>query len=227
MCGRYSIATDVKALQDAFNVVADLTEGFVWPRYNLAPSQTLPVIESGTAGERVLLLARWGLIPSWAREPSALHAPINAKAETAAVKPMFRHAYRKARVLVPATGFYEWQAIAGSKQPYFIAMTDDRPFAFGGLLERWRGDGGTLTSFAILTTTPNELCAGIHERMPVIIRPADYASWLSPANTDPARIAEMIGPYPADEMRAWPVSRRVNNVRNDDAALTDPDPSQP
>lgn len=226
MCGRYSIVTDPKALQDAFDVLADLTEGFGWQRYNAAPSQSLPVIRQAAEGGRTLALARWGLIPSWAREPATLHAPINAKAETAAVKPMFRHAYRRARVLVPATGFYEWQTSAGGKQPHYIAMKHGGPFAFGGLLEMWHGETATTTSFAILTTIPNALCAGIHERMPVIVRPADYGPWLSPALIDPVQIATMTGPYPADEMCAWPVGRRVNSVRNDDPGLVAPETPQ-
>lgn len=222
MCGRYSIATDVRALQDAFDVVADLAEEFARPRYNVAPSRHVPVVCADAAGGRALVMARWGFTPSWARDPANLPQPINAKAETAAVKPMFRHAYRNSRVLVPATAFYEWQAGAGRKQPYCFALADGGLFAFGGLLAHWNGPAGPQLSFAILTTRPNALCAKVHERMPVIVARERYATWLSAAVHDPLEIATLTGPYPADEMRAWPVATRVNNVRNDDAALLEP-----
>lgn len=156
------------------------------PRFNVAPSQVLPVVRQDGDGHRAFLMARWGFIPSWAKDTEGMPKPINAKAETAAIKPMFRHAFRKSRVLVPADAFYEWKVVAGKKQPYLIRMRDQSPFGMAGLLEHWHGPEGEgegeAVTFTILTTEPNPLMATIHDRMPAIIRPKDYASWLDPGH---------------------------------------------
>ena len=162
----------------------------------------------------------WGLIPSWAKDPTIGNRMINARSETAATKPSFRSAVKYRRCLLPTDGFYEWKAIAGQKrkQPYYIRMADDRPFAFAGLWEHWEGlDGAAIDSCTILTTEPNEMMADIHNRMPVILDPKDFAQWLDPE----VKTADVLHPplrsYPAGGMTAYPVSTMVNRPSNDSA----------
>ena len=148
--------------------------------------------------------------------------PINAKSETAALKPMFRHAFRKSRILIPADGFYEWKTVAGKKQPYLIRMRDASPFGMAGLLEYWQGPQEPVLSFAVLTTQPNPLMAQIHDRMPVIVKPADYSHWLDTELSDIEALQGMLGPYPERLMEAYPVSRQVNYPKNDGPDLFAP-----
>ena len=152
MCGRFALNSPPGKLKEHFATtnILDLK-----PHFNIAPSQTVPVVRLDEAGNRVFTSARWGLIPSWVKDPAELQHPINAKAETAAIKPMFRHAYRKSRVLVPADGFYEWAAKDGVKQPYLIKLRDGEPMGMGGLLEHWQGPEGDVATFTILTTSAN------------------------------------------------------------------------
>ena len=192
MCGRYALNSTPARLKNHFATTNELD---LKPRFNIAPTQIVPVVRLDETGQRVLTLARWGLIPSWVKDPEELQQPINAKAETAAIKPMFRHAYRKSRVLVPADAFYEWVTKNG-KQPYLIKLRDGEPMAMGGLLEHWQGPEGVVMTFTILTTAANSLMAKIHERMPVIIRPEDYANWIDTNQTDVTRIQAMAQPYP-------------------------------
>jgi len=177
------------------------------------------VVRLDDAGNRVFTLAQWGLIPSWVKDPSEIQHPINAKAETAAIKPMFRHAYRKNRVLVPADGFYEWAAKDGIKQPYLIKLRDGEPMGMGGLLEHRHGPDGDVATFTVLTTSANPLMAKIHDRMPVIIKPEDYATWLDTNFDDVIRIQGMALPYPDRLTEAYPVSRKVNSPKNDSPDL--------
>lgn len=218
MCGRYALYGPVSRYREHFGVEDDFD---FRPRYNIAPSQALPVIRRDVEGRRAFVPARWGLIPSWVKEPAELSQPINAKSETAAVKPMFRHAFRRNRILVPAAAFYEWKAEAGRKQPYLIRMRDGAPFGMAGLLEHWTGSEGEIQTFAILTTAPNALMAGIHNRMPAIVAPEQYSDWLDPGVTDVEKLLGMLGPYPERRMEAYPVSRRVNSPANDDPGLID------
>lgn len=191
-------------------------------RYNIAPSQLAPVVCATPSGPRAIVDAQWGLLPSWVKDPALMAHPINARLEAVAEKPMFRHAFRKARVLVPAAGFYEWHPVPGGKQPYFIRPRDEDFFGFAGLLERWHGPDGVVTTFAVLVTAANELMRPIHERMPVIILPADYAAWLDPAVTDPALLREIAGEYPPERMEAYRVGRAVGNPRAQGAELVEP-----
>ncbi len=216
MCGRYALYGPVSRLRERFDLdaIADFA-----PRYNIAPTQFAPVIGRERGGPRTLTLAKWGLIPSWVKDPATLNRPINAKAETVATKPMFRHAFRHRRVLVPARGFYEWQQRAGHKQPWFIGMADGDLFGFGGLLETWRGPEGELATFALITTPPNERCATIHDRMPLIVAPQDHADWLDPTF---AGAAALLKPYPAEEMRAYRVGMAVNRAANEGPGLVEP-----
>jgi len=216
MCGRFILNSSPARLKDHF---ATANEPDAKPRFNIAPSQPVPVVRPGESGNREFTTAQWGLIPSWVKDPMQIQHPINAKAETAAIKPMFRHAYRKSRVLVPADGFYEWATKDGVKQPYLIRLRDGEPMGMGGLLEHWHGPEGDLATFTILTTSANSLMAKIHDRMPVIIKPEDYATWLDTNFTDVIKIQAMTLPYPDRFMEAYPVSRKVNNPKNDSLDL--------
>lgn len=219
MCGRY-------ALHSHPNVVA-LQFGLAHPpafepRYNLAPGSQVIAVRAETNQARSGGAYRWGLIPSWARDPAIGHRLINARAETLAEKPSFRSAFRRRRCILPADGFYEWKAIGGRKQPYYIRPRADELFAFAGLYERWQGPQGPIDSCTIVTTVANALMREIHDRMPVILPVEAYAHWLDPDYPDWAALAGLLRPAPPDRMQVHPVSPRVNSVRNDDASLIEP-----
>ncbi len=166
---------------------------------------------------------RWGLIPSWAKDSSGAARMINARSETAATMPAFRDALSLRRCLVPADGFYEWQRTGKTKQPYCFEVNDGEIFAFAGLWEAWRGpDREWIKSFSILTTTPNAVTSAIHDRMPVILAREDYDFWLDPGMKDSVAAAELLKPFDARQMRCYPVSDRINQVRNDDAECAAP-----
>ena len=220
MCGRYKIVTDAQALYDAFQVEAELVAAPL-ERYNVAPATDQLVILNED-GRRVARWHHWGLIPHWAKDKSLGYKTINARADSVAVRPAYRAAFRQRRCLVPATGFYEWKALERGKQPYLIRLKSGALFAFAGLWESWTGPEGELRSYTIITTAPNELMARIHERMPAIIAREHYARWLDPALRDPAQAQAMIASYPGAEMQALPVSAAINNARNQGAALIEP-----
>ncbi|MGB8279017.1 MAG: SOS response-associated peptidase [Methylovirgula sp.] len=187
-------------------------------RYNGAPSQERLVIrQNHESGEQSLDLLKWGLVPSWSKDPKGGPKPINAVAERARSKPMFRDAYRKRRCIVPVDGFFEWPATKGAKQPYAIAMKNGAPFGLAGLWENWKdpASGEWVRTFTIITVPSNELIARIHDRMPAILRPADYERWLG-SEPDPY---DLLITFPAEPMKMWPISKRVNNPRNDDEGL--------
>jgi putative SOS response-associated peptidase YedK len=211
MCGRFLLFSDAPTLAGLFDLA-----GFpeLAPRYNIAPTQPVAAVRSGEAGRECVRL-RWGLVPSWSRDTKV--APINARAETAADKPLFRAALRKRRCLVPASGFYEWLALAGGKrkQPYCFRPGDERPWALAALWERWQGPDSPVESCAILTTEANELVRPVHERMPVILPERHWSAWLDPALQEAGQLVPLLLPYPADAMRAYPVGLAVNNPRND------------
>ncbi len=220
MCGRYEVHTPIAEIARIFDAqpVGDVLA--FGARYNIAPSLQVPVVRERTPG-RILETMSWGLLPGWAKDAKSVR-PINARAETVFEKPMFRSAVRRRRCLVPADGFYEWQQREGRKQPYHIGMVDDAPFALAGIWEcRAQPGAPALVSCALIVTGANELMARIHERMPVIVAPEDYARWLDPRLDDPVAIQEMLQPFPAELMRAYPVSTRVNNVKNDAPDLID------
>ncbi|MCA9916322.1 MAG: SOS response-associated peptidase, partial [Anaerolineales bacterium] len=180
-------------------------------------TQPVAAIRLDKEGERDFTFFHWGLIPSWAKDPTIGSRMINARSETVTEKPSFRTAFKRRRCLIPADGFYEWQKLGSGKQPMFIrpAEGEERPFALAGLWEFWSDpDGGTIQSCTILTTSPNELMAPIHNRMPVIIEPEDFDLWLNP-EPDPEQGLHLLRPYPAEKMAAYPVSTVVNNPRND------------
>jgi putative SOS response-associated peptidase YedK len=209
MCGRFSLFSPAPALAEAFDLA-----GFpeLAPRYNIAPTQPVLAVRASDTGREAALL-RWGLVPPWAKDMR--QAPINARSETAADKPMFRHALRKRCCLVPASGFYEWAAAGGRKQPYCFRARDEKPFAFAGLWERWGGPGGPVESCAILTTTANELVQPVHDRMPVIVPQPHWQAWLDRDMQDTAAVVPLLRPYPSDALRAYPVGLLVNSPKND------------
>ncbi len=222
MCGRFVLDSPPELIAASFGLddVPALT-----PRYNIAPSQYMPIIHA-PAGVRECVLTRWGLVPAWSKEPRTEYSTINARAETVATKPAFRDAFRRRRCLIPADGFFEWTRAEGkAKKPYFIRLKAPGPFAFAGLWERWEKDGQTLETCTIIVTEANELMRPIHDRMPVILARDDYGLWLDPGISDPARLQPLLKPYPAERMQAYPVSTAVNSVRNDGESLIRPLPS--
>ena len=214
MCGRFTLTVDPGQLQDTFpwlNVPGDIP-----PRFNIAPSQPVAVVAND--GQNHLDFFVWGLIPSWAKDPQIGNRLINARAETLAEKPAFRAAFRRRRCLVLADGFYEWRQDPGqkSKTPLFIQLKSRQPFAFAGLWEIWHAaDGSEIRSCTIITTQPNEMMAPIHNRMPVILSPEAYPLWLSAEEKDSNQLTQLLVPYPADQMTAYPVSKMVNSPHND------------
>lgn len=220
MCGRYTLSVPAETIAEHFGLeaVPDLA-----PRFNIAPTQAAPVVRwSPAAAAPALDFLRWGLVPAWAKDAAGAGRLINARAETAADKPSFRVALRRRRCLVPADGFYEWRAEGGAKQPYHIARPDHAPFAFAGLWERWTKGSEPLETFTILTTDANAALRPLHDRMPVILDPADYDLWLDPSATDPALVEPLLGPLPDDALTFVAVGRAVNTVGHDDPSLIVP-----
>ncbi len=223
MCGRFSLTRPVDAIRKlfGFSQIPNLPA-----RYNIAPTQAVLAVRApdpGVASEvaRQAFLARWGLVPSWAKDTSMASKMINARAETVAEKPAFRTAFRRSRCLIPADGFFEWKTENGAKQPYRIEMADDGLMAFAGLAERWRSpDGETIESCTIVTTEACPALTDVHHRMPVILDQDRFETWLS---GDPSAAAKVMTPYRGNRgFRVYPVSMRVNNVRNDDASILQP-----
>ena len=219
MCGRYALYGPRSRLRERFGI-DDFPD--IPPRFNVAPSATMPIIRQESDGRRAVVLARWGLVPSWVKDPANMPHPINAKVETAAIKPMFRHAFRARRVLVPADCFFEWKAVTGRKLPFLIRMRDQEPFGMGGLVEYREGSEGIEVTFAILTTNANPLVAAIHDRMPVIVRPKDYDRWLAPENGDVESLLPLTGAYPERLMETYRIGRRINRSATEGPELIEP-----
>jgi putative SOS response-associated peptidase YedK len=222
MCGRFAFYSAHEAIVRLFQLKDDAPE--VEPHYNIAPTQYIATIRVNREGERKLSMLYWGLVPSWAKERSIGARMINARAETLRDKPAFRSAFERRRCLVLADGYYEWQRSGAIKQPWFIRLANGEPFAMAGLWDAWRdpADGELLRSCSIVTTTPAQSIAHLHDRMPVILPPSAHAAWLDPANEDRAGLDAMLAPIPSAELAAHPVSPRVNSARVDDAALVEP-----
>ncbi len=221
MCGRFSQTAAPEIIAEQFNVKEPL---LVQPRYNIAPSQSIAAIRiDPDTTTRKLVMLRWGLIPSWAKDPKIGNQCINAKAETVAEKPSFRSAFKKRRCLVVATGFYEWQVQGKHKQPLWIGLKSKRPFAFAGLWEHWKpAEGEPLETCTIITTEPNELMKPIHNRMPVILAPTSYDQWLDPTFQKIETLNGLLRPYQSEELTAYPVSTLVNNPRHDTPQCLEP-----
>lgn len=193
----------------------------VAPSWNVAPTQDAMVFRRHPETRaRHLDLLKWGLLPSWTKEPSKIQRPINARAETVATSGLFRGAYKTRRCIVPADVFYEWKAVEGGKQPSAIGRQDGQPMAFAGLWEGFKWpDDTVMRTYTIVTTTPNADVADLHNRMPVILEPDDWAAWLGEMEADPATL---LRPSPDGTLRTWPVSKRVGSPRNNDVSLLDP-----
>ncbi len=220
MCGRFTLTTPASKLVEIFGLVDDFPP--LPPRYNIAPTQPVAAIREQD-GFRRLNMLRWGLLPFWAKSSSVGARMINARAETVATKPAFRQAFKKRRCVIPADGFYEWMRSGNEKLPYLFRLRSGEPFAFAGLWERWHNpqDDSTIDSCAIITTTPNSLVAKVHDRMPAIMSDDACALWLQ-TDSDPAELESLLRPWPEAEMEAVPVSKRVNNPRNDSPDILTP-----
>ena len=222
MCGRFVL----NATPEQLKALLNLPEApYVEPRYNIAPSQPVALARlDPETKQRSFTHALWGLIPSWSKDPSIGAKMINARSETVAEKPSFRAAFKRRRCLVPASGFYEWQKLGAARQPYFIHMADKLPFAIAGLWEQWLSPDGTeLQTCTLLTTSANELMEPLHDRMPVILDPADFEMWLgngkdsTPSELD--QLQHLFRPFDSAKMAAYPVDKAVGNVRNEGPGL--------
>jgi len=224
MCGRAHLSSDVSDIKIVFSIPPHRPTPNFPPSWNVTPTDPLPVVRyDRKVGERSLDILRWGLVPYWAKDIKVGFANINAMAETVDTEPAFREAFQRRRCLVPVDKYYEWAKTDTGKQPYAIALADRRLMALAGLWENWRSPAGEwVRSFAIITTRPNELCGEIHNRMPVILKPETWPAWLGEEPVDGGRLKGMLRPYPSDEMTCWPVSQRVNSVKNNDASLIEP-----
>lgn len=222
MCGRFALGLPGRTLRERFQTLDEPTGSL--DRWNVAPGTAVWIVVPGQGGRR-FVEARWGLVPGWAEDERIGWKLINVRSETAAVKPAFRGAVRRRRCLVPASGFYEWRRAGRRKEPWFFRLREEAPLALAGIWESWtpkgRPDAPPLLTCAVLTTAANALVAPVHDRMPVIVDPADFALWLGETGEGEAPAA-LLGAYPADRMRAWPVSPAVNRADNEGPELVRP-----
>lgn len=220
MCGRYALYADGEQLAWRFGTPVPHP---IAPRYNIAPSQPILALRyNRDAKTREWTHFVWGLVPSWAQDPSISNRMINARAETLREKPAYRNAYRYRRCIVPVSGFYEWKKVGRTKQPYFVRPTDDLPIGLAGLWETWRSpDGSELETCTIITTDANAVIQPLHPRMAVVLPPDAYEAWLSP-DTSLDALDKLLQPAPEDLLIAYPVSPRVNSPANDDPSLVEP-----
>ncbi len=225
MCGRFAFYSPAEAVARVFGV-DDPPE--VEARFNIAPTQFVPVVRDDSEGRRRIGMLRWGLVPFWAKDKAIGNRMINARAETLATKPAYRDSFRRRRCIVPANGFYEWQKQGAVKQPYFLSLGGDEPFGMAGLWASWRSKEDPderLESFTIVTTSPSDVVAPLHDRMPVILEPAAFGEWLDRDNEDTDALQRLLRPYEPDGLVYWAVSREVNNPRNDSPRLVDRQPA--
>jgi putative SOS response-associated peptidase YedK len=222
MCGRYRLSRRKQVVEEYFD--ADDWQDDWSPRYNVAPTQSIPVIRQHPKEPvRQLSLMKWGLIPSWAKEASGAAGMINARSETAATKPAFCDPLKLRRCLIPADGFYEWKKEGKTKQPFCVEVKEGELFAFAGLWDGWKdASGNWIRTCSILTTTPNAVTSPVHDRMPVILHPDSYDPWLDPGMQNVKAISELLKPFDARLMRRYPVSTRINHVANDDEECSRP-----
>jgi putative SOS response-associated peptidase YedK len=222
MCGRYRLSRRKQIVEEYFDTVSDEPD---WtPRYNVAPTQPVTVIRQHPKEPvRQLSVMKWGLIPSWSKDSSGAAQMINARSETASVKPAFRDALKSRRCLIPADGFYEWKREGKTKQPFCFEVNQGQLFAFAGLWDRWKDPSGNwIKTCSILTTAPNAVTEFVHDRMPVILGPDSYDLWLDPGMTKVEAVSDMLRPFDARQMRSYPVSTRINHVANDDEECSRP-----
>ena len=220
MCGRFSL-TDIDSIFSRFGVIIskDINKK-ITPHYNIAPTQKIPVIYKDTNQQNKIEFMKWGLIPFWAKDPKIGHKMINARAETLAQKPSFKHLLKSKRCLVPSSGFYEWKRIDKRKVPYYIGIKNSKIFSFAGLYDIWKDSvGNELKTFTIITTNSNNTLKPIHNRMPVILEQEFEEDWLDVKTHDFDSLKQMLKPYPDDKMIAYAVSYEVNNPSNDNPEL--------
>ena len=224
MCGRFALKENPKKLGEYFQLTGDLE---FLPSWNIAPSSRICSVTADAEGNRHLHKMRWGLIPSWAKDVTIGNKLANARGETVAEKPSFRSAFKHRRCLIPASGFYEWKTESGIKYPWYVSLKSSSPLAFAGLWEIWHPeDGGPIESCCIITTAANSLMEPIHDRMPVILTPDQWATWLSPQEHQAAKQLQMIHPCDPDSLQVWQVTRELNRVGlRDDAGLIEPLPN--
>lgn len=218
MCGRFTLAADATMIQEAFPWL-NIPRG-LQPRYNVAPTQPVAVVPND--GKSQLDYFVWGLVPSWAKDPDIGNRMINARAETLAEKPSFKSSLKRKRCLILADGFYEWKQIPGQKTklPMYIRLKSGQPFAFAGLWDEWHApDGSQVLSCTIITTEPNSMMQAIHNRMPVILPPEAYTTWLAQGDQKPEALIGLLQPYPTEKMTVYPVSILVNSPNNDSPEL--------
>jgi putative SOS response-associated peptidase YedK len=220
MCGRFVQSSTSECYARLFDV-EDRQLGNLTPRYNVAPTQTTWACLVAADGRRDLAILRWGLVPHWSKGPDSRYSMINARAETVHQKPAYRDAFRLRRCLIPADGFYEWKSVKGGKQPYFIRRQDAEPMAFAGLWEHWKDpqSGQALNSCTIIVTDANELMRPIHDRMPVILDPADFERWLGTGPEHARDLLPLLRPAPPEDLEAYPVARAVNSPKNEGREL--------
>ena len=217
MCGRFVRTTPIERYSALFSASGSIE---LKASYNIAPSSQILLARNNAKGGRELVALKWGLVPSWSKEPKTEYSTINARAETVDEKPTFRNAFKSRRCLIASDGFIEWQKKSdGTKQPYFIGLTDQKPFAFAGIWERWEREGQILESCAIIVTQANELMKPIHDRMPVILSPDYYDAWMNPQETRSSNLKSLLLPYPSDRMKAYPISIVINSPLNDNSDL--------
>lgn len=223
MCGRYTNQLTWAEMVRLYRITESQTPNTWQPRYNIAPTQVAPIVRiAPDTNDRQLELFRWSLVPSWSQGPDSRYSMINARAETVREKPAYRTAFKSRRCLVPASGFYEWQKVEDDgKQPHHIGLASGAPFAFAGLWEHWepKDDRDSIDSFTIIVTEANDKLQPIHERMPVILEPGSYDTWL---NGSPDDAAALLRPFPAEAMATYRISTRVNKPANDDPSIIEP-----
>jgi putative SOS response-associated peptidase YedK len=222
VCGRYKLSRRKQVVEEYFDAVSSEED---WsPRYNIAPTQPVPVIRQNPKEPiRELSLMQWGLVPSWAKDLSAAARMINARAETTSIKPAFRDAMMSRRCLIPADGFYEWMRTGKTKQPFCFEVNKGELFGFAGLWERWKNPSGEwVRTCSIVTTTANAVDIAVHDRMPVILDPDSYDLSLDPGMTNVDAASDLLKPFDARLMRCYPVSSRINSVANDDEECSAP-----
>jgi putative SOS response-associated peptidase YedK len=221
MCGRYALSTPPEVLAELLRIHS--IHLALLPRYNIAPTQDVPVVRQGRGGAREMVPMRWGLIPSWAKDASIGSKLINARSESAADKPAFRSAFRRRRCVIPASGFYEWKKAGGAKQPHYIERADGAPLLMAGLWESWPDParGTRVDSCTILTTPANEALSALHNRMPAVLEPEECDAWLEESSDDPEKLRQSLRPAAERVLTFYPVSARVNSPHHDDPSLLD------
>jgi putative SOS response-associated peptidase YedK len=220
MCSRYSLTSPPEAVRAYFRYD---NEAVFPPRYNIAPSQPVAIVRATPKGGRELALVRWGLIPSWVKDPREFRMMINARAETAADKPSFRAAMRHRRCLVPTDGFYEWTGAPGAKRPFLVRPAAGGPMAMAGIYEHWQGaDGSEMESMAILTVGANVEMSAVHERMPAILAAEHFDTWLDCGSGSSLEAEVLLKPAPEGLLDLVEVSRRLNNPRNEGPEVQEP-----